>query len=121
MKDAITWFEIPALDFERAINFYETVLDQKLNRMEDPNVPYAFFSHQGTVGGAITSHSDRQPSKDGVLIYLNGGEDLTPALERARAAGATIELEKQLISKEIGYMAILHDLEGNRVALHSPA
>lgn len=26
MKDAITWFEIPAQDLDRAARFYETVL-----------------------------------------------------------------------------------------------
>ena len=29
-NNAVTWFEIPTTDFERATNFYESVLDVKL-------------------------------------------------------------------------------------------
>jgi hypothetical protein len=33
MKDALNWFEIPALNFERAKAFYEAVLDSKFETM----------------------------------------------------------------------------------------
>jgi predicted enzyme related to lactoylglutathione lyase len=45
--------------------------------------------------------------------------DLDNELSRVEAAGGRVLQKKTLITKEIGYMAVLLDTEGNRVALHS--
>ena len=74
---------------------------------------------QGQIGGAVVTGKGYVPSAAGSLIYLNGGEDLAAPLGRIKGASGTVELHKTKISDEIGYMAIFHDTEGNRVALHS--
>ncbi len=117
--DIITWFEIPAQDFERAVTFYETILETTLHRFGPPGSDYAFFDHHNSVGGAITRHDGCRPSENGVLVYLNGGEDLQPILDRVEEAGGKILKGKELISEEIGYSALFTDTEGNRLALHS--
>ena len=117
--DIITWFEIPARDFERAVTFYENVLETKLHRFGPPDSEYAFFDHENSVGGAITRHNGTLPSDQGILIYLNAGDDLQPALDRVEQAGGKILNGKELISEEIGYSALFLDTEGNRLALHS--
>jgi predicted enzyme related to lactoylglutathione lyase len=33
MKNAINWFEIPVLDFERGIKFYSAILGCELNKL----------------------------------------------------------------------------------------
>ncbi|MGE3801682.1 MAG: VOC family protein [Candidatus Kapaibacterium sp.] len=118
-QDIITWFEIPAHDFERAVLFYETILETKLHRHGPPGESYAFFDHEDSVGGAITQYPDNAPSQSGVLIYLNGGDDLQPILDRVESAGGKVLRNKELISEEIGYSALILDTEGNRLALHS--
>ena len=40
-------------------------------------------------------------------------------LSRVEAAGSKVIQPKKLISEEIGYMGLLLDTEGNRVAVHS--
>ena len=122
MKSAINWFEIPVIDFDRAIKFYSEVLGEEVKKheMPDPDVLYGVFPYEegkGT-GGAIVKMEGCKPSADGVTIYLNGGEDLSPALARAEKAGAKIIVPKMDIG-ENGFMAQFIDLEGNRVALHS--
>ncbi|MCB0711893.1 MAG: VOC family protein [Ignavibacteriae bacterium] len=118
-QDIITWFEIPAHDFERAVLFYETILETKLHRFGSPGEDYAFFDHQNSVGGGITRHPGNVPSQSGVLVYLNGGDDLQPILDRVESAGGKVLSNKELISEEIGYSALFLDTEGNRLALHS--
>ncbi|MFL6640407.1 MAG: VOC family protein, partial [Paraburkholderia graminis] len=37
----VAWFEIPSVDFDRAVRFYEAALDVKLNRQEIGGQPIA--------------------------------------------------------------------------------
>lgn len=122
MKTAINWFEIPVVDFERALTFYSEVIGQEVKRheMPDPDMIYGVFPYEEGkgIGGAIVKMKGAKPSTDGVTIYLDGGEDLTPSLARAEKAGAKIIIPKTDIG-ENGFMAQFIDTEGNRVALHS--
>ncbi|MCE2503251.1 MAG: VOC family protein [Chlorobi bacterium] len=117
--DVITWFEIPARDFDRAVKFYETILETKLHHFGSPETKYAFFDHESSVSGGIKEHTGAIPSENGVLIYLNAGEDLQPILDCVEPAGGKILSRKELISEEIGCSAQFLDSEGNRLALHS--
>ena len=52
MKNLIAFFEIPAVDFKRAVDFYETVLDLQLAVFECEHEKMACFIEDGqTVGG----------------------------------------------------------------------
>jgi uncharacterized protein len=125
MKHAIDWFEIPTGDFQRAIKFYETIFELKLNAMELGNgLKMAMFpvNPMEAVGGALTHHLDfYKPSKDGTLVYLNADPDLAVVLGRIEHAGGKVVVPKTQISPEYGFMAVFFDTEGNRVALHSRA
>jgi len=120
MANAINWFEIPASNHERAVNFYSQVLGADLQPMEMGNVKMAFLpADEGSVGGAVCSGEDYKPSAEGALVYLNGGEDLNAPLSKVEKAGGKIVLPKTKISDEIGYMACFIDSEGNKIAFHS--
>jgi hypothetical protein len=55
------------------------------------------------------------------LIYLNGNPDLQHVLDKVEAAGGSILMTKRAISEQFGFMAMIQDTEGNRIALHSMA
>ena len=122
-KDAVHWFEIPAADFDRAVRFYESIFAFRMNPMPIPNGPrMAMFPvppGEG-VGGAICHHPEWYvPSKAGTLVYLNADPDLATVLARVEDAGGKVVVPKSQISEQHGFMAVLLDSEGNRVALHS--
>lgn len=73
------------------------------------------------VGGAIVySGGFHKPSTtDGPLIYLNANPDVQIILDRVEKAGGKILVPKTPISDEFGFMAVIVDSEGNRIALHS--
>ena len=120
MANAVNWFEIPVTDFERAKDFYTQVLGSELHIEEVMGNKMGFFNTQGDgVGGAICYGKDYKPTTDGVLIYLNGGDNLQDPLSRVEKAGGEITLHKTKISDEIGYMAFFIDTEGNKLAFHS--
>lgn len=119
-KFPINWFEIPASDFARAVKFYKTILDKELSVSHINGADMAFFSNEPLeVSGVIIHGEGAEPSAKGVLLYLNGGDDLNVPLAKIEDAGGTIIVPKTKISDEVGYYALFLDSEGNRLALHS--
>jgi uncharacterized protein len=124
MQHAISWFEIPATDLDRATRFYETIFGVTLAVLDMPNIRMRLFpldDMMTQVGGAVVdSGGFHKPSAtDGPLIYLNGNPDVQQVLDRVEAAGGTVLVPKTEISPEYGYMAVIIDPEGNRIGLHS--
>jgi uncharacterized protein len=123
MKNAISWFEIPASDLDRATKFYETIFGVKFNALDLDNIKMRMFELEDMmgVGGAIVdSGGFHKPSAtDGPLIYLNGNPDVQNVLDKVEVAGGKIMVPKTEISPEYGYMAVIIDTEGNRIGLHS--
>jgi len=122
-KNAISWFEIPATDLNRAQQFYETIFGTSLTALDLPNIKMRMFPLENMmdVGGAIVdSGGFHKPSAtDGPLIYLNANPDLQIVLDKVEAAGGKIMVPKTMISPEYGFMAVIIDTEGNRIAFHS--
>jgi len=123
-KNAISWFEIPAIDLNRAQKFYEMIFNIQMVPLDTPNFQMRMFPIEDMmngIGGAISkAEGFYQPSAtDGTLVYLNANPDVQNVLDKIEAAGGKIVVPKTQISPEYGYMAVFIDTEGNRVALHS--
>lgn len=121
MANAINWFEIPAANLERAMTFYGKVLDGAIHKDTIGGFQMGFLPMEGEgVGGALVAGEGYEPSANGSVVYLNGGEDLSTPLARVEAAGGTVVVPKTKISDEIGFFAMFMDSEGNKIAFHSP-
>jgi predicted enzyme related to lactoylglutathione lyase len=120
---AINWFEIPVSDFDRARKFYGTVFGYEMPESMMGPARMGFFLYDfknGGRGGAIVHNPEfYTPSANGSLVYLNCEPDLQPHLDRVEAAGGKILEPKTIITKELGYWALILDTEGNRIAFHS--
>lgn len=123
MKHAISWFEIPALDIDRAQKFYETIFQVTLTPLEVPGLLMRSFPLDDPmegVGGTIIKTDMHIPSAThGPLLYLNANPDVQIVLDRVEAAGGQVIVPKTEISEEYGFMGVFIDTEGNRIALHS--
>lgn len=120
-KSAISWFEIPATDFDRAIKFYEAIFGCSLHRMDMDNFKMAMFPvEEGTIGGAVVhAPGYYETGSQGPLIYLNGSPDLQNVLDKIEGAGGKVMMPKTSITAEYGNMALFTDTEGNKIGLHS--
>jgi predicted enzyme related to lactoylglutathione lyase len=120
LKNAINWFEIPAINIERAVKFYSKVLDVEMPMSTSaPATKMAFFpADPDGVQGALVQAEGYVPSDKGSLLYLNAGDDLAPALARVKPAGGSVIREKFSIG-EHGFIAYFKDTEGNKIAFHS--
>ena len=124
MKNAISWFEIPTTDIDRAQKFYENIFGITMMPLDFPNIKMRMFpldDMMTQVGGALVDSGGfhKASATDGPLIYLNANPDVQNVLDKVEAAGGKITVPKTQISPEYGYMAVFEDTEGNRIALHS--
>lgn len=121
MKNLVEFIEIPAMDFSRAVKFYETVFGVKLTVCDScATEKMAFFPDFGTKPNMAISWADGfRASKDGVRISLNV-ESIESALECIRANGGRIVRQKTKIEAEgMGYFAQFSDSEGNTIGLYA--
>ncbi|HEX3049243.1 MAG TPA: VOC family protein [Aggregatilineaceae bacterium] len=121
MMNAVTWFEIPAEDFERAVKFYETLLQISM-RCEvingEPNAFFPFDEAEKAVGGVVTKVPHAKPGSQGSIVYLNAHSVpiFDQALAQVEQLGGSVVIPKTDLGP-IGYVAVITDCEGNRVGL----
>ena len=121
MKSYISMFEIPATDISRAISFYQTLLDIKIEKMDVEGMQMGILPYEGQmITGVIIQADGYKPSADGVTMYLNAGENLQVVLDRVERNGGQIIVPKTAHADESGYFALFLDSEGNKMALNSP-
>ena len=124
MQNAISWFEIPSTDINRAQKFYEAIFGISMTTMDMPNMKMRMFpldDPMNGVGGTIVDSGGfhKSSATEGPLIYLNGNPDVQHILDKVEAAGGKILVPKTMITPEYGDMAVFLDTEGNRIALHN--
>lgn len=119
----VGWFEIPVSDMDRAKNFYDSVFQieveiHTLNELIMGWFPFA-ENKPGAAGSLVKLAASYKPSDThGPLIYFSS-RDVQNELDRVEKAGGKVVQPKTLIARDIGYMAVFTDSEGNRIALHS--
>lgn len=112
--------EIPVLDLDRAMAFYQAVFDLSFDRIErihDNDMAFITFA-EGLDGAsaALCCGEVYRPTLDGAILYV-AVDDLDATLGRALAAGSEILFEKTPVGT--GFVAEIRDSEGNRLALQS--
>jgi len=122
--NVVGWFEIPVTDMDRAIRFYENVLDIGLSRNQMGPLDMAWFPYVensvGSGGSLVYFPEMYKPSADGVLVYLTSPSgNLETELQRVEPNGGKVIMTRKLIAEGFGYMGLFMDTEGNRIALHS--
>lgn len=124
MESAISWFEIPVSDIDRAQRFYEALLGRPMHRETIAGQSLAVFDYaqQTGVGGCLMSGPGApQPASQGVRIYLNAGAELDPVLARVTAAGGKLAVPRTALPPGMGFFAQVTDPDGNQVGLHAIA
>lgn len=118
----IGWFEIPVRDMKRAKQFYENVFAITISVHDLGGFIMGWFpSSEGRAGatGSLVQHEMYVPSDThGPLVYFSCS-DVQNELDRVKDAGGIILQKKTEIGSGHGFMALLRDTEGNRIALHS--
>ena len=115
----VVWFELPALDLDRATRFYETILDTKLRRETMGLVDLAVFPYEAPgIGGCLIKGEQFKPG-NGSVVYLNADPTLATVRSRVEAAGGKILMPDVTLPGDMGIYTWIEDTEGNTVGLHA--
>lgn len=67
-------------------------LKKKIHAHNLNGIQHGFWEHSNsTIGGALVK-DDLKPSKEGILVYINRGKDLSFMLKRVEQAGGKVLL-----------------------------
>jgi hypothetical protein len=119
-RNPVGWFEIYVQDMERARAFYEHVFAVKLDELPVPDIKMLAFpmspDRPGS-GGSLVKAPGQKSGLGGTLVYFSCADC---AIEAARAAGHGGKILKEKFSiGPYGFIALVHDPEGNLIGLHS--
>lgn len=121
MANPFGWIEIPALDKNRAVVFYNSVFDWNISFQTYGSTQLAMFPAglgEGATGSLIYDPKFCEPSPTlGPLVYFTC-DDAGTAAEKAERAGGRILVPKQP-APESGFQSVVLDTEGNRIGFHS--
>ena len=121
-SNAIGWFDIYVADMNRAVSFYETVLQQKLEPIGDPTGETQMMSFPADMGvygagGALVKSPYSRPGVSGTLVYFSV-EDCAKEESRVVSASGKVVRPKFSIG-EFGWVTLCEDTEGNMFGLSS--
>ncbi len=120
--NAIGWFDIYVEDIARAVAFYERVLEQKLEAMNDPTGETQMMSFPGEMtaygaSGALVKSPYARPGVGGTMVYFSV-EDCSVEEARVLEGGGKIRRSKFSIGG-FGWVSLCEDTEGNAFGLNS--
>src|SRR5260370_36882783 len=106
MDHLSNWIEIPVVDMKRAKKFYGELLGVALNEMPMGGNDYALLEVKDKFNtGCLVKGDGFVPSMQGLVVYLNGGDDLSAVLARVEKGGGKVVLKKTALSQEAGSIA----------------
>jgi predicted enzyme related to lactoylglutathione lyase len=114
----ITHFAINADDVERGRAFYEAVFGWRFDAWGPPD--FYMIQTGGAPHGSLQKRRELRPGMQTVGFECSVNvDDLGAALDRVRAAGGTIVMERVTIPT-VGDLAFVEDTEGNVVGIMQP-
>lgn len=116
-RNRAVWFDIPVADLDRAIAFYEDVLDVKVTKESFESFSFAVLEHEDGNGGCLVPMPEDISGK-GIMLYLNVHGRIREAVEKVTVRGGSVIEAVHEIGPH-GFRAIVFDSEGNRIVLHS--
>lgn len=116
-SNSAVYFEIPVLEMNRAVQFYQGVFRCALETTTIDSNEMALFPPIGGgkgITGALAKGEVYKPTVDGVVIYFSTSS-IDETLDLVRSFGGSILYPKT--DNGIGFVAEFQDSEGNRIAL----
>jgi predicted enzyme related to lactoylglutathione lyase len=112
---AITHFDIPVDDPERALKFYKELFDWKIVKVPGPTDYWLIQSKEDddpAINGGLTK---RETPQQGILTYF-GVSSATESAAKVKELGGTV-LKAETLVPGYGYLVICKDPEENVFAL----
>lgn len=134
----ICWFEIPAYNFRRAVDFYISVLELSIEETEFNDIPHGIIkslNKNDQINGAIMETKNNESPSNGTALFFNVTGKMDETIEKIQEYGGVIVKEKTLIKNKEqdgksvipktlidgkeGYFCYFLDSEGNKMGLYA--
>lgn len=118
MKAKIALIEIPALNYDRAVEFYSNVFGFEIENCFCGEESMGFLASEN-VKISISKSNGFLPSDRGTLVSFEVDriEDTT---SKANKFGGSVAIDKtEIIADDKSYFAVISDSEGNKIGLYS--
>ena len=112
------WMDIPVKDLDRSVTFYKAVLGIEVSKHEFDGVQFAVLDHDEGNGGCLVVKEEEISSTAGLLVYMGTEGRIQDAVGKVESNGGKVIDPVHPIGPH-GFRAIVHDSEGNCIALHS--
>jgi len=136
MSNIISWFEIPARNFEETLTFYSKVFTIQIDIFDFNGVRHGVFRIENEITGAIVETPEMSQKNLGPTLFFNANPDMLEIIDNIKQCGGEIILPKTLIKNErsedgtaeipntlidnnVGYFAYFYDPEGNKMGLYA--
>ena len=119
-RNAVRWFEIYVQDMNRAKAFYEAVLKVELQSIGGPGREMWRFPTQvgqSGSGGALVKAEGVTSGGNSTIVYF-ASDDCAVEASLAEQHGGRVETPKMAVGP-FGFIALVHDPDGNMIGLHS--
>jgi predicted enzyme related to lactoylglutathione lyase len=93
MKDAITWFDIPTENFDRAVKFYSNILGRQIRVDAYMGQNLGFFpmdGMEGLGGDLMPPGLGNKPCANGARVYLSCQGIIDEVIGRVEKSGGKI-------------------------------
>ncbi len=123
-KNPFTWVEIYVNDMDRAVKFYESVLNIKMISLPTPGniddfqmISFPWEENEPNISGALVKTSAMKAGAGGTIVYF-ACDNCELEISRVKKAGGKVLKEKFSIG-DYGFCGICEDTEGNTIGFHS--
>ncbi len=118
----VGWFEIYVQDLDRAVKFYQSVLQVTLVELPMPSpdfkmMTFPMIDDGKGCSGALTQMEGCASGGNSVVVYFSC-RDCADEQSRVEPAGGRIHQSKMSIG-EYGFISLAFDVDGNMFGLHS--
>ena len=118
-QNVAVWFEIPVSNLDRAVAFYNKILDQEMVIDHSGPNPIAVFAYDDADGTGTGGHVyPGNPSENGPTVHLAAPVSLADMRERIFNAGGKVESDD--IPLPAGAFFYARDLDGNSIGVFRP-
>lgn len=122
MANTVVWFDLRVRNLEKAVKFYSNVLNVALQIEKHGETKMAVFPHQESdAAGCIYEVCAGESSlitKSNFLMYYNVDGRIQEAVGLVTKFGGKV-IEDVIAIGPYGFRAVIEDMEGNQLALHS--
>jgi uncharacterized protein len=116
MANVLAWADVPVKDMDRACKFYGALLQVEMTQLPGGTTALP-AAETGPIAFDLTKNENLTPCANGVTIYLDSYGDIDGMVERATAAGGTLQSPPTDMGPMVGVLAFVIDTEGNRIGL----